>query len=48
MTTFIISYKTKDGILVLNYVVDAASYKEAIDIIKDDVLIILSCVSYKK
>jgi len=48
MTTYVISYKTKDGILILNYVVEASSYREAIDMIKDDVLIILSCVSYKR
>jgi hypothetical protein len=42
MTTFIISYKTRDGILVLNYVVNASTWKEAIDMIKDDALIILS------
>ena len=42
---FVISYISKDGLIVLNNIVDADSFQEAIDIIKGDegVRAILSC-----
>ena len=42
--TYIISYLTKDRLVVLNYIVDATSYSEAISEIKEEALVILSCV----
>lgn len=42
---FIISYISKDGLIVLNNIIEADSFQEAIDIIKGDegVSAILSC-----
>lgn len=42
--TYIISYITKDRLVILNYIVNANSYSEAISEIKDEAFIILSCV----
>ena len=42
---FVISYISKDGLIVLNNIIEADSFQEAIDIIKGDegVRAILSC-----
>lgn len=42
---FVISYISKDGLIVLNNIIEAGSFQEAIDIIKGDegVSAILSC-----
>ena len=42
--TYILSYITKDRLVVLNYLVMANSYSDAISEIKEDALVILSCV----
>lgn len=44
MRKYIISYVTKDGMVVLNYCLEADSFASAIEDIKDDMLVILSVV----
>jgi len=44
---YIISYLTNSGTIILNYVVEASNYSEAISEIKDETVLILSIFKIK-
>jgi hypothetical protein len=47
MKQFVISYVSRNGVTMLNIVVEASSRSNAIDEIKEDAYIVLSCVTIK-
>jgi hypothetical protein len=44
MNKYLVSYRLKTGIIVLNMEIEASSVMEAISIVKDESSLVLSCV----